>query len=163
MKPLDVVIEIPKGSRNKYEWDETLKAMRFSRMLFSSVHYPCDYGFFPDTLAQDGDPLDCLVLVHEATFPGCVIKVRPIGVLRMKDQGIWDYKVLCVPITDPHWNHLHRLGQVTDHLLDEIEHFFQVYKNLEHKKVQLYGWGKRKEAVALIRSARKRLHGKSIK
>lgn len=163
MKNIDVVIEIPKGARNKYEWDEKLKAMRFSRMLFSSVKYPTDYGFFPDTLAADGDPLDCLVLVHEATFPGCVIKVRPIGVLRMKDQGEWDYKILCVPITDTHWNTIRRLKQVNKALLNEIEHFFATYKNLEKKKVQLYGWGKRNEALKLIKQSTEKFTRKAKK
>lgn len=137
----DVLIEIPRGSRNKYEYDFDLKRMRFDRMLFSSMMYPADYGFIPETLALDGDPLDVLVLVTEPTFPGCVMEVKPIGVLHMADDKGPDEKVICVPVSDPIWNKLNDLSDVNTHLIKEIEHFFQVYKDLENKQVDVEGWG----------------------
>ncbi len=136
----DVLIEIPKGSRNKYEYDPEKRMIRYDRMIFSSMHYPSDYGFVPETLAQDGDPLDVLVLVSEPTFPGCLIKVRPIGIFNMADEKGPDAKILCVPVSDPIWNKLHRLEEVNPHLKAEIEHFFLVYKDLEEKKVAVEGW-----------------------
>lgn len=149
-KTFDVLIEIPKGSRNKYEYDFKLKKVRYDRMIFSSMMYPADYGFIPDTLAQDGDPLDVLVLVTEPTFPGCVMEVKPIGVFHMADEKGPDEKVICVPISDPVWNRLNDLEDVNGHLLKEIEHFFQVYKDLEQKKVDVEGWGNLEEANKII-------------
>ncbi len=148
-----VVVEIPKGSRNKYELDKATGRIRLDRMLFSSVHYPADYGFIEGTLGGDGDPLDALVLVGEATFPGCVIEVRPIGVFRMTDDKGEDEKVLTVPIGDPHWNQLEKLADVPRHLLREIEHFFTVYKDLEGKSVTIKGWEDEDVARALITEA----------
>ncbi|REJ79371.1 MAG: inorganic diphosphatase [Acidobacteria bacterium] len=145
-----VLIEIPKGSRNKYEYDKELGVIRFDRMLFSSVHYPADYGYIPDTLAADGDPLDVLVLVWEATFPGCLIETKPIGVLKMRDDKGEDEKILAVPVSDPLWNHLNELEDAPPHLVHEIEHFFAVYKDLENKKVEIYGWEGREEAERVI-------------
>ncbi|MGB0523562.1 MAG: inorganic diphosphatase [Flammeovirgaceae bacterium] len=142
----DVLIEIPKGSRNKYEYDPEKRMIRYDRMIFSSMHYPSDYGFIPETLAQDGDPLDVLVLVSEPTFPGCLIRVRPIGVFNMADEKGPDAKVLCVPVSDPIWNSLTKLNQVNPHLMKEIEHFFEVYKDLEKKKVAVEGWEDEKRA-----------------
>ena len=136
----DVLIEIPKGSRNKYEYDPEKRMIRYDRMIFSSMHYPSDYGFIPETLALDGDPLDVLVLVSEPTFPGCIINVRPIGVFNMADEKGQDEKILCVPVTDPIWNKLTSLKEVNPHLMKEIEHFFMVYKDLEEKKVAVDGW-----------------------
>jgi len=150
LKSFDVLIEIPKGSRNKYEYDFDLKKIRYDRMLFSSMMYPADYGFIPETLALDGDPLDVLVLVTEPTFPGCVMQVKPIGVFHMADDKGPDEKVLCVPVSDPIWNKLEDLSDMNPHLLKEIEHFFQVYKDLEHKKVDVEGWGDVHEAYAII-------------
>jgi inorganic pyrophosphatase len=146
----DVLIEIPKGSRNKYEYDFKLKKIRYDRMLFSSMMYPADYGFIPETLALDGDPLDVLVLVTEPTFPGCVMEVKPIGVFHMADEKGPDEKVVCVPVSDPIWNKLNNLDELNPHLLKEIEHFFQVYKDLENKKVDVGGWGDVTEARAII-------------
>lgn len=151
-----VLIEIPKGSRNKYEFDKERQMVRFDRMLFSAVHYPSDYGFILDTLGEDGDPLDALVLVSEPTFPGCLIDVRPIGLFNMWDEKGRDQKILCVPISDPHWNSLERLEDVTPHLLTEIEHFFAVYKDLEKKKVGIEGWEGRDRALTVIGEAKKR-------
>lgn len=150
LKSFDVLIEIPKGSRNKYEYDFDLKKIRYDRMLFSSMMYPADYGFIPETLALDGDPLDVLVLVTEPTFPGCVMQVKPIGVFHMADDKGPDEKVLCVPISDPIWNKLEDLSDMNPHLLKEIEHFFQVYKDLENKKVDVEGWGDVNEAYAIL-------------
>ena len=149
-KTFDVLIEIPKGSRNKYEYDFKLKKIRYDRMLFSSMMYPADYGFIPETLALDGDPLDVLVLVTEPTFPGCVMEVKPIGVFHMADEKGPDEKVVCVPVSDPIWNKLNNLDELNPHLLKEIEHFFQVYKDLENKKVDVGGWGDVTEARAII-------------
>lgn len=151
-----VMIEIPKGCRNKYEYDKVLGAIKFDRMLFSAVHYPSDYGFIPGTLAEDGDALDALVLVWEPTFPGCVIEARPVGLFKMWDEKGPDEKILCVPLYDPLWNHIKSLRNVPPHLLKEIEHFFAVYKDLEKKKTGVEGWEDRASAVRIIKEARKR-------
>jgi inorganic pyrophosphatase len=140
---LPVMIEIPKGSRNKYEYDKARGRIRFDRLLFSPVHYPTDYGFIEDTLALDGDALDALVLVWEPTFPGCLIEARPVGLFRMADEKGPDEKVLCVPIHDPHWNGITELDDVPPHLLREVEHFFSIYKDLEEKEVKVDGWESR--------------------
>lgn len=153
----DVLIEIPKGSRNKYEYDKEKKMMRFDRMLFSAVHYPSDYGFFPETLAEDGDPLDALVLVGESTFPGCLMAVKPIGLFKMWDEKGPDEKILCVPVADPMWNYIQTLEDVPPHLLKEIEHFFTVYKDLEKKKTGIEGWEMdREQALKIIAKAQQR-------
>ncbi len=152
----DVLIEIPKGSRNKYEYDFELKRMRFDRMLYSSMMYPADYGFIPETLALDGDPLDVLVLVYEPLFPGCVVEVKPVGVFYMADDKGPDEKVICVPVSDPISNKLNDLSDVNSHLVKEIEHFFQVYKDLENKKVEVKGWGDVHAAKAIIKECTER-------
>jgi inorganic pyrophosphatase len=149
-----VVIEIPKGSRNKYEMDPATGHLVLDRMLFTSMVYPADYGYIEGTLGGDGDTLDALVFVGEPTFPGCRIQVRPIGLFRMSDEKGPDEKILCVPLRDPMWSHIERLGDVNENLLNEIEHFFQVYKELEHKMVATGGFGDRDEAVAVIAAAR---------
>jgi len=117
----DVLVEIPKGSRNKYEYDFDIKKIRYDRMIFSSMMYPADYGFIPETLALDGDPLDVLVLVTEPTFPGCVIEVKPIGVFHMTDEKGPDEKIICVPVADPIANKLADLKEMNPHLIAEIE------------------------------------------
>jgi inorganic pyrophosphatase len=134
------IVEIPKGSRNKYEMDHETGRIRLDRTLYASVHYPADYGFIDGTLGEDEDPLDCLVLVSEPTFPGCVIDVRPVGVFLMRDEKGIDHKVLCVPVSDPLWSPIEKLEDVPPHLLDEIEHFFNVYKTLEGKETETGGW-----------------------
>ena len=149
-KTIDVLIEIPKGSRNKYEYDFKLKKIRFDRMLFSSMMYPADYGFIPETLALDGDPLDVLVLGSEPTFPMCVMEVKPIGVFHMADEKGPDEKLICVPVSDPIWNNLNNLEDINPHQIKEIEHFFQVYKDLEKKKVDVGGFGDAKEAYDIL-------------
>ena len=151
-----VMIEIPKGSRNKYEYDTKRKALRFDRMLFSAVHYPSDYGFILNTIAEDGDPLDALVLVWEPTFPGCIIEARPIGLFKMWDEKGPDQKILCVPVMDPLWNHIQHLSDVPPHLLKEIEHFFAVYKELEKKKTGVEGWEDRESAIRIIKESQLR-------
>ncbi|MFK5982698.1 MAG: inorganic diphosphatase [Flavobacteriaceae bacterium] len=149
-KTFDVLIEIPKGSRNKYEYDFDLHKVRFDRMLFSSMMYPADYGFIPETLALDGDPLDVLVLVTQPTFPMCVMEVKPIGVFHMTDEKGPDEKIICVPVSDPIWNKLNDLSDMNPHMVKEIEHFFQVYKDLEEKKVDVGGWGDAAEAFEIL-------------
>lgn len=143
----DVLIEIPKGSRNKYEYDFTLNKIRFDRMLFSSMMYPGDYGFVPETLALDQDPLDVLVLGTEPTYPMVVMEVKPIGVFHMTDEKGPDEKIICVPISDPVWNQKSDITDLNPHRIKEIEHFFQVYKDLEKKKVDVGGWGNAQEAI----------------
>lgn len=151
-----VIVEIPKGCRNKYEYDKDKDRFVFDRMLFSSVHYPSDYGYIPETLALDGDPLDALVLVWEPTFPGCVIQSKPVALFKMWDEKGEDDKILCVPVRDPLWNHIHDISQVPPHLLKEIEHFFTIYKDLEIKKVSVEGWRSLDDACKIIREARER-------
>ncbi len=153
---IDVIIEIPKGSRNKYEYDRDKKRIRYDRMIFSSMFYPSDYGFIPETLAEDGDELDVLVLVTEPTFPGCLIEVNPIGLFKMYDEKGTDDKILCVPVSDPIWNKVSTLEEVNPHLKMEIEHFFQVYKDLEKKKVGIEGWEDKIAALGAIEESQKR-------
>jgi inorganic pyrophosphatase len=150
------IIEIPKGSRNKYEWDHERNAIVLDRFLFSSVVYPMDYGFIPDTLGQDDDPLDVVCCVSEATFPGCMIDVKPIALFRMEDDKGIDDKVLCVPLSDPAWSKMERLEDLPTPLADEISHFFSIYKDLEQKKVRVDGWYGREEAIEEIEASRRR-------
>jgi inorganic pyrophosphatase len=150
------VVEIPKGSRNKYGWDHERGALVLDRFLFSSVVYPTDYGFIPDTLAQDGDPLDAMVCVSEPTFPGCMIDVKPIALFRMEDDKGIDDKVLCVPLSDPGWNTMEKLEDLPKQLRDEIAHFFSIYKDLEQKAVRVDGWYPREDAVKEIELSRRR-------
>ena len=154
------VIEIPKGSRNKYEYDHETHAIKLDRFLFASVVYPTDYGFIPDTLSLDGDPLDVMVCVSEPTFPGCVIEVKPIGLFRMQDDKGIDDKVLAVPCSDPNWNQIETLDDLHNQLLNEITHFFSVYKDLEQKTVTVDGWYSREDAVTEIQNSRDRYAGK---
>lgn len=137
---INVLIEIPAGSKNKYEFDKDMGAFILDRVLFSSVQYPYDYGFVPNTLADDGDPLDGMVLMDQPTFPGCVIAARPIGMLEMIDGGDRDEKILCVPAEDPRYAQVKSLNDVATHRLDEIAEFFRTYKNLEKKVTEITGW-----------------------
>jgi inorganic pyrophosphatase len=147
---VSVVVEIPKGSRNKYEIDRATGRIRLDRMLFSSVHYPADYGYIEGTLGGDGDELDALVLVGEATFPGCLVEARPVGAFVMSDDKGPDEKILTVPVSDPNWGGFQHLSDVPPHLLREIEHFFQIYKELEGKPVEIKGWEDERSALAII-------------
>lgn len=151
---VDMVVEIPKGSRNKYEMDHETGQIHLDRMLFTATRYPADYGFIPETHADDGDPLDALALVTEPTFPGCHITIKPIGLFVMEDQGKDDHKVLGVPVGDPVWREAETLDDVPAHLLSELEHFFAIYKDLEDKKTAVKGWRDTDEAMATIQRAR---------
>jgi len=153
---LTVLVEIPRGSQNKYEYDFERKAIRLDRVLFSSVHYPADYGFIEDTLADDGDHLDALVLADQPTFPGCIVRARPVAVLHMEDYNGLDEKILCACADDPRQDDVQNLDSVPKHLLTEIENFFEIYKTLEvDKPTTLRGWGARKDALAIIKQAQK--------
>src|SRR3954469_2740527 len=149
-------VEIPKGSRNKYEYDEDLGAIMLDRFLFSSMVYPTDYGFIPDTLGEDGDALDAMVCVSEPTFPGCVIPVKAIALFKMEDDKGVDDKILCVPLSDPGWNDKEKLEDLPKQLRDEISHFFSIYKDLERKKVTVDGWYSREHALEEIEASRQR-------
>ncbi|MGH9247537.1 MAG: inorganic diphosphatase [Acidimicrobiales bacterium] len=133
-RAVDVVVEIPRGSRNKYEYDHEHDRIRLDRRLFSATVYPADYGFIPDTLGEDGDPLDALVLLDEPTFPGCWVHARPVGVFWMEDEKGPDAKIICVPSGDPRWDGVADIGDVPEALRAEIEHFFDVYKMIEPGK-----------------------------
>ena len=153
----DVLIEIPRGSRNKYEVDHESGLIRLDRTLFTATQYPADYGFVPDTLAEDGDPLDVLVLLDEPTFPGCHISVRPVGVFWMSDEAGPDAKILCVPAHDPRAKGYTDLADLPEFLLAEIEHFFAVYKDVEpDKSVETRGWEGAEAAARAVEDARAR-------
>lgn len=151
---VDALIEIPRGSRNKYEYDEETGRFRLDRVLYSSVHYPTDYGFIPETLAPDGDHLDILVIIHEPTFPGCLVEARPVGGLDMEDEAGSDFKVLAVPVGDPRFDQVRQLEDVPNHWLLEIETFFDTYKLLEPKTTEVKGWHPLSEALEVIQQAR---------
>ena len=153
---LQCVIEIPKGSRNKYEYDPELGAIKLDRFVSASVVYPTDYGYIPETLAPDGDPVDVLVCVSEPTFPGCVVMASAIGLFKMSDEKGPDDHVVCVPCHDPGWNELTEVDELPAQLRREIGHFFSVYKDLDpdrHSEVQ--GWGDRDAALETIEQGRK--------
>ncbi|MGO4535917.1 inorganic diphosphatase [Leifsonia sp. 2MCAF36] len=154
MAEYDVVIEIPKGSRNKYEVDHETGRVYLDRVLFTSFVYPTDYGFFENTLGDDGDPLDALVLLEYPLFPGVGVKVRPVGVLNMSDEAGGDAKVIAVPYKDPRWQHIQDVNDIPEQTRKEIEHFFARYKDLEPGKfVNIEGWGDAAEADGLIQKA----------
>jgi inorganic pyrophosphatase len=137
---INVLVEIAGGSKNKYEFDKDMNAFALDRVLYASVRYPFDYGFVPNTLADDGDPLDGLVIMDEPTFPGCVIAARPIGMLEMIDGGDRDEKILCVPAKDPRYAEVKSLKDLPPHRLEEVAEFFRTYKNLEKKTTEILGW-----------------------
>ena len=149
-------VEIPRGSRNKYEYDEELGRVVLDRRLFTSMSYPADYGFIVDTLGEDGDPLDALILVSEPTFPGCAIRVRPVGVFHMADEKGPDEKIICVPLKDTAWMRVSDVHDIPAELRNEVEHFFQVYKDLEEAKVETHGYGNRADAERVVAEARAR-------
>jgi inorganic pyrophosphatase len=156
-----VFVEIPGGSRNKYEYDEELGGVALDRRLFTSMSYPADYGFVEGTLAEDGDPLDALVLVADPTFPGCRVRVRLVGVFHMEDEKGVDHKLICVPLRDPSWAATEDIHDVLPALRREIEHFFQVYKDLEETETETSGFGNRAEALAVLAEARARAENSS--
>jgi inorganic pyrophosphatase len=151
-----VFVEVPSGSRNKYELDADSGHIVLDRRLFTSMTYPADYGFVEGTLGEDGDPLDALCLVGDPTFPGCRIRARIVGVFHMTDERGPDEKILCVPLQDPAWMRVADVDDIPPELRNEIEHFFQVYKDLEHKETQTAGYGDRAEAEEIVAEARTR-------
>ncbi len=151
---VEIVVEIPRGSRNKYEYDESAGIFRLDRVLSSAVYYNFDYGFVEGTRADDGDHTDALLIIDEPTFTGCHVWARPIGGLEMRDEKGFDFKVLCVALGDAHQAHIDALDQVRPHRLVEIEHFFQTYKALEDKTVDVVGWRDRDRAHEVLRADR---------
>ncbi len=152
---VELVVEIPRGSRNKYEYDEAAGVFRLDRVLSSAVYYNFDYGFIEGTRAEDGDHTDALLVIDEPTFTGCRVWARPIGGLEMRDEKGRDFKILCVALGDPHQAHIERLDQVRPHRLVEIEHFFETYKLLEDKTVEVLGWRDREAALEVLRADRR--------
>jgi inorganic pyrophosphatase len=150
---VNVIIEIPKGSRVKYELDKESGLIQFDRVLYSPMHYPANYGFVPRSLWEDGDPLDVLVLAHEEIVPGALVETRVIGILDIIDGGEGDAKVLAVPVTDPRFNNTKDIGDLEPHLLDETKHFFSVYKQLQKKKVDVGEWKGHDEAINAVKRA----------
>ncbi len=149
-KIINVIIEIPKGSRNKYELDKDSGLIKLDRVLYSPFHFVFDYGFVPQSYWEDDDPLDVMVLVNEPTVPGCLVTARPIGVMEMIDGGDKDHKILAVPVKDPRFDHIKDLKDVGEHMLKEISHFFEHYKDLQNKKVEVKGWQGKEEAEKVI-------------
>jgi inorganic pyrophosphatase len=156
-----VFVEIPAGSRNKYEWDDEAGGIVLDRRLFTSMSYPADYGYIEGAWGEDGDPLDALVLVGDPTFPGCRIRARVIGVFYMEDEKGADEKIICASRNDPAWGHAHDVHDLIPEFRDEIEHFFQVYKQLERKKTATRGFGNRAAALDVIEGARERFEGRA--
>ncbi len=150
---LNVIVEIPMGSRVKYELDKDTGLIKYDRVLYSPMHYPANYGFVPRTLWDDGDPLDVLVLGQEPLVPGCIVEARPIGILDMIDGGEGDAKVLAVPVADPRLKNTKDIGDLEPHILEEIKHFFQVYKDLQKKKVEVGDWKGKDEAMATVKKS----------
>lgn len=144
------IVEVPKGSRNKYEYSKSAGVIKLDRVLYSPLHYPGDYGFIPRTFWGDGDPLDILVMMNEPTFPGCVIEARPIGMFKMIDKGESDYKILAVPAHDPNFDGYNDLSDLPQHFPREVEHFFTVYKQLQQSKVTNEGWVGAEEAKKAV-------------
>ncbi len=151
---VEAFIEIPKGSSNKYEYDEERKVFVLDRPLFSPMFYPADYGFIPNTLADDGDPLDIMVLMANPTFPGCLIKCRVIGMFLMSDEKGHDEKIIAVPVNDPRYAEIKKVDDMGPHLKLEFEHFFSEYKQLEGKKVSVEGWADRTRALQAVAKAK---------
>lgn len=158
-----MIVEIPKGSANKYEYDGELGIFRLDRALYSPMHYPGDYGFIPGTLADDGDPLDVLALVQGPSFPGCLIEVRPVGILNMVDQSEHDQKVIAVPRKDPRYAQVHTMDQIFSHVRRELEHFFSIYKELEGRVTRMEGWGGPHDARKAIMDSRRAYQEKKEK
>lgn len=151
-----MIVEIPKNSANKYEYDGKLGVFRLDRALYSPMHYPGDYGFIPGTIADDKDPLDVLVMVQEPSFTGCLIEVRPIGILYIRDQNEGDEKIIGVPNRDPRYDQIHTMDQIFPHVRRELEHFFSIYKELEGKYLKVEGWGDPRGARKAIVESRQR-------
>ena len=157
------VVEIPRGSRNKYELDKISGQFRLDRVLFSAVHYPGDYGFIPRTLHEDNDPLDIIVLINEPTFPGCQIDCRPLGVLKMLDRHEPDDKIIAVPSNDPFYHEYFDIADISQHYLKEVEHFFHIYKDLEGRRVEIVAWEKSEIAMKVIQDSIERYEEKYLR
>jgi inorganic pyrophosphatase len=151
-----MIVEIPKNSGNKYEYDRALGVFRLDRTLYSPMHYPGDYGLIPGTLAEDGDPMDVLTMVDQPSFSGCLIEVRPVAVLNMVDNEVSDQKIIAVPTRNPRYDQIHTLDQIFAHVRREIEHFFTIYKELEGRVTRREGWGDPREARRVILDSRKK-------
>jgi inorganic pyrophosphatase len=151
-----MIVEIGKGSTNKYEYDIDLGVFRLDRVLYSPMHYPGDYGFIPGTIAEDGDPIDVLTLVDQPSFPGCVTDVRPVGMLEMIDDAEVDHKIIAVPLRNPRFDQIRMMDEIPDHVRREVEHFFEIYKELEGRTVKTRGWHSLDTAHKAIRSSRER-------
>lgn len=162
-KKVNVVIEIPRGTHNKYEYDEELGVIKLDRVMYSAVYYPTDYGFVPQTRSEDGDHLDVLVLVSDPLFPGCVVEVRPIGVLNMEDENGRDWKIIAVADKDPRFKHIKSMEDMDQHRKDEIANFFEVYKQLENKEVKVKNWLSQEKAFSIIETAQERYKRESVK
>lgn len=150
---VNVVIEIPAGSKNKYEYDEELDCIKLDRVGYAAMAHPYDYGFVPETRSEDGDHLDAFVILDHSVFPGCVVAARPVGLVKMIDDGEGDEKLICVPAKDPRYDHITELEQLSPHLPKEIQHFFEHYKDLQGKKCEINGWVGAAEAKAIINSS----------
>ncbi len=151
-----MVVEIPKNSSNKFEYDPVARTFRLDRPLYSPMHYPADYGFVPGTIAEDGDPLDVLCLIDHPTFTGCLIDVRPIGVLDLVDQTTTDHKIIAAPLKDPRFERINTIQDLPPHVVREFEHFFMIYKELENKTVETRGWQDLDQALEVITISRQR-------
>ena len=160
-KLLKVFVEVPKGSRNKYEYNPQTGDIEFDRRLFAAVSFPADYGFIPGTAMENGDPVDALVCVDDPTFPGCTIAVKAIALFKMSDENGPDHKVVCVPLKDPAWSSVDEVEALPGSIQDEIAHFFDVYTMLEDQDVSIEGWGPSQEALDLVERARRRYAGGS--
>lgn len=150
---INIVIEIPAGSKNKYEYDEELDVIMLDRVMYSAMAYPYDYGFVPETRCEDGDHLDVLLILDHSLFPGCVVAGRPIGMMKMIDDGEADEKLICVPAKDPRYDHITELDQLSAHLPKEIQHFFEHYKDLQNKTAQINGWCNAASAKEFIKQS----------
>lgn len=155
-KTVRMVVEIGKGSTNKYEYDAELGVFRLDRPLYSPMHYPGDYGFIPGTVAEDGDPIDVLCLVDQPSFPGCVTEIRPVGMLDMIDDAELDHKIIAVPLRNPRFDQIQEMEEIPEHVRREIEHFFDIYKELEERTVRTRGWRDLDAARDAIRASRER-------
>lgn len=151
---IHVIIEIPANSKNKYEYDEDLHIIKLDRVSYSAMAHPYDYGFIPETRCEDGDHLDAFVILDHSVFPGCLVTARPVGVMKMLDDGEADEKVICVPVHDPRYDHITDLSQLSAHIPKEIQHFFEHYKDLQGKTTEITGWGDAAEAKAIITATR---------
>jgi inorganic pyrophosphatase len=159
---VNTIVEIPKGRRSKFEIDKKTGLIRLDRYLYSSSHYPGDYGFIPQTLAEDGDPLDILVMVNEPTFSGCLIEARVIGLFRMKDRGVNDFKILGVPNKDPLFAEYRNLRDAPSHFLREVEHFFATYKQLEGVTIETMGWATAQDAIVEVKASIERYQKRKV-